>query len=786
VPHTEKIMNVLAVESRDVRGMLELLIEQLDGRLGGNPWFRLWMEHTGRYVDLGEADRVLAAGLDLPRVTTTAGALLFCAQTYASLVLDAISRCSGVEGANNRVSLFDWYRLCHPEEYERSVERLSALLLSQNGDLRELNDLDFSALLGAVFQQIFPPSLRHLLGEYYTPEWLIDDACGLLDFESLPTNLVLLDPAAGSGGFALRLLRRLREKRTFANATVILSDVSPIAVRFAELNLAFFNKSAKESGEAPAKSKVVLADTICDSVSEEPTLFDATSAKLRFLGSSFSEAIESDEFERAIDTCGFVSDEERSAFAILFRDFLSGQFFFKRSVSANLICGNPPWISWDGVIPEYRRTLARQWADSSLITNKGWRAKVAAGKHDLSTLFVHRSAERHAAPNAVMVFALPISVFQGRHSAAGFRLFRAGPIRRYAVTTILDLAKSDVFTDALNRAALGVFRVDQEPTYPIPYGRLTGQPLVDCRQYEWGTARPIDATAEGSPIVLAEDHEEGLFESIAPSEYRARGGVNTGGANAILWVECLGRDGKHVRIVNSGKSKGTSIRRIEGVVESECVAPLLVGRDIRRWRATPSRHILFLYDKADPKKAIPQSRASEKYPLAINYLSQFEEDLRSRKEYHRWGGQGPFYEVYRIGPYTFADVKVVWQHTGYRGRMNVAVISHAGGHVVVPDQKVILLPFADEDEAHYVCAYLASSIVEKVLAKYLGLDASTHILDYIALRRFDPNNSLHRRLSELSKKAHAMALEGADLSALEREVDSTANQLFFGVAKVAA
>jgi methylase of polypeptide subunit release factors len=787
-PQTAKIIDVLAVESRNARSLLTQLIEQLDGRLDGNPWFRLWAEHTCRYVDLPEADRVLAENLGLPRVTATAGSLLFCAQTYAALVLDALAGLSAVgeADASARGSLFDWYQLRHPAKYRRSVEQLCALLQGQNGTLRELNDLDFSALLGAVFQQIFPPSLRHLLGEYYTPEWLIDDAYELLDVESLPADLILLDPAGGSGGFAVRLLKRLQEKRAFASATVIVSDVSPIAARFAALNLAFFNKAAKARGEAPVQSKVVLADTICDNASEELTLFDTTSARLQFLGSSFSKAIESDEIERAMNTCRFVSDDERRAFRVRFREFLNDQFFFKRSVRANLICGNPPWISWDGVIPGYRRTLAQQWAGSSLITNKGWRAKVAAGKHDLSTLFVHRSAERHAAPSALMVFALPISVFQGRHSSAGFRLFRAGPTRRYAVTTILDLAKSDVFSDALNRASLGVFRVDQEPAYPIPYGRLTGQPRGDGRQYEWGTARPIDATAEGSPIVLAEDHEEELFEGIARSEYRARGGVNTGGANAILWVKCLARERERVRIINSGKSKGVSLRQAEGIVEAKAVAPLLIGRDIRRWRATPSRHILFLYDRADPKKAIPESRASARFPLAVKYLSQFEADLRARKEYHRWGGAGPFYELYRIGPYTFADVKVVWQHTGYRGRMNVAVIAHENGQVIVPDQKVILLPFEDEDEAHYVCAYLASSIVERVLEKYIGLDASTHILDYIALRRFDPNNSLHRRLAELSKEAHALALECADLSALEHDVDKIASALFFGPSKAAA
>lgn len=752
-----------------------------------NAWFNYWVEYSSAYLDLAEADQLLVSEGSFLTSELVGGAL-FSAQTYASIVLDAYAIRLGVQAAfsEGRPSLFDWYRLRHPTDYARALEQLLSTPQLEGSQFSNSGPEDVSSFLGAFFQALFPPKVRHLLGEYYTPEWLIDDASTVIDTNGLPSDLTLLDPAAGSGGFAVRLLARICELRKFNSIQIVLSDISPIAVRFAELNVAYCMQKASEFGLPKLRARVVLGDTICDPVPAlDGTLFAEPAATISVLGRQFENNSTDARLADLLQELAFESIEERQAFESTLKRLIDDRSQFLSPAGAQLICGNPPWISWDGVAPQYRTRIAAQWSGSSLVTNKGWRAKVAAGKNDLSTLFVLRSAERHAAPHATMVFALPISVFQGRHSSEGFRLFRAGASRRYAPTTILDLTTASVFSDAINRACLGVFRVDQQPSFPIRYGKLDWR-LPAERRYDWHQARPIDSKADGSPIVVASEREVDFFEGIGASDYRARGGVNTGGANGILWVDRLTEADGRAEVINTGKVKGSSVRRLQGQVESGVVAPLLVGRDIRRWKAHPSRHVLFLYDISDPKRALAESEARRRFPKAYEYLSEFESELRGRKEYHRWGGTGPFYEMYRIGPYTFATHKVVWQHTGFRGRMNVAVISNTESPIVVPDQKVILIPFEDVAEAHYVCAYLASSIVEKVLNKYIGLDASSHILDYINMKKFNPENALHKKLAELSGRAHELASAGKDYKAVEAEIDKIAERLFFGLAKVAA
>ena len=120
----------------------------------------------------------------------------------------------------------------------------------------------------------------------------------------------------------------------------------------------------------------------------------------------------------------------RKAFLSTLRRYVSDTFAVTGKVDAHIIVGNPPWIGWDGLTRRYRDHLGPLWAASSLMVNTGWRAKVAAGKTEFSSLFVYRAADRHAAENAVMAFVLPLSLFQSHLSGAGFRTFRTAGGRR--------------------------------------------------------------------------------------------------------------------------------------------------------------------------------------------------------------------------------------------------------------------------------------------------------------------------------------------------------------------
>ena len=139
----------------------------------------------------------------------------------------------------------------------------------------------------------------------------------------------------------------------------------------------------------------------------------------------------------------------------------------------------------------------------------------------------------------------------------------------------------------------------------------------------------------------------------------------------------------------------------------------------------------------------------------------------------------PFYSMYNVAHYTFAPYKVVWREQA--STFTVAVVGSKEGKVIVPDHKLMLVPFEDEQEAHYVCGALSSTIAQLVVKSYVvSVSTSTHVLEYIAVPQFDPENPLHARLLALSQRAHKFAETGdeAGLINIETQLDEAAAELW--------
>ncbi|MEM4439171.1 MAG: class I SAM-dependent DNA methyltransferase, partial [Pyrobaculum sp.] len=63
-----------------------------------------------------------------------------------------------------------------------------------------------------------------------------------------------------------------------------------------------------------------------------------------------------------------------------------------------------------------------------------------------------------------------------------------------------------------------------------------------------------------------------------------------------------------------------------------------------------------------------------------------------------------------------------------------------------------------EEEAYYLSGILNSLLTRFIVASYvIETSISTHIVDYVNIPKFDPNNPIHIRISQLSKRAHELA-----------------------------
>jgi len=476
-----------------------------------------------------------------------------------------------------------------------------------------------------------------------------------------------------------------------------------------------------------------------------------------------------------------------------FAPVLVGEFDF--------VVGNPPWVNWESLSDEYREATKRLWVDYGLFSLKGHAARLGGGKKDLAMLFTYAAADHYLKPDGKLGFVITQTVFKTKGAGAGFRRFRLGEEGEHLRPLVVDdMSEIKPFPGVANQTAVMVLQKGREIDYPVPYTYWQGEKRgrgrrrtipeeltlgevegMTVRSNLW--AEPVDGDDPTSPWMTARKAAlKALQNVISPAAYRAYSGACTW-FNGIYWIGILDHrpDGKLVieNLWDIGRAKA---RRVQAAIEADLVYPLLRGRDVTRWQAVPSVHILLTQDP-DNRIGIDETRLKVHLPETYSFLQKFRDDLIDRSGYKKYfqEAEAPFYTIYNVGPYTMAPYKVGWARED--ALLRCAVFSQAtfgpSSKLIVPDQTVQFIDFEGEREAHFACAVLNSSPAVAVPFCY-ATDITTHILKVIGVPEFDAENPVHARLAALSRRAHELAAAGdeAGLAEVEPQVDQAAAELW--------
>ncbi len=267
------------------------------------------------------------------------------------------------------------------------------------------------------------------------------------------------------------------------------------------------------------------------------------------------------------------------------------------------------------------------------------------------------------------------------------------------------------------------------------------------------------------------------------SRYKAHAGVCTW-LNSAYWVEIIRPVGANAVLVrNITERAKLPVPQTTAQIEKQFVLPLLRPRDMRRWFAAPSAHIIVPQDPENQAHGLSEAALKRAAPKTYDFLNTFRKQLTNRPGYRKYlepHGE-PFYALYDIKRYTFAEHKVIWPRIA--STIDAVVLS-GDGSPIIPQETIILAHTATAAEAHYLCASLNSSLSRFFLASYSQRGgksfASTQILDYLNVPLFDSKNPVHRDLSDLSKKCHAAAAaeDVNKLAKLEVELGEVAAKLW--------
>jgi SAM-dependent methyltransferase len=475
----------------------------------------------------------------------------------------------------------------------------------------------------------------------------------------------------------------------------------------------------------------------------------------------------------------------KNAFAPLFQ----GRF--------DLVAGNPPWVNWESLPEDYRQETVPLWAKHDLFPHKGFDAILGKAKDDISILMTYVAIDQYLKQGGRLGFVITQSVFKTSGAGRGFRRFRLGDGTPLAVLQVDDMSDLKPFEGAANRTAVVVLERGRPTRYPLRGYNLWYKPdggsvipenleldqIVEeriARQRQFA-AKPVDADDPTSPWMTARPRALGaIAKALGPSKYRGRKGI-TASVNGVFWVEVLARraDGKVVVRNFTDRSK-RDIDDTQAVLEPDLLYPLLQGREVNRWRSTPSLEIVVPHVADKGLEAIPEQVLQVEFPNTFAYLQHFEAVLRSSGIYRRYFRESsPFYSMFNVGSYTFAAYKLVFREIS--SGLTCCVVGDHNGRPVIPDHKLVLCPFSEGGEAHFVCGILNSSTARFVANSYsIQTQFSTHLFENIAVPTFDPASSRHQQMSVLSEAAHAATAEGdeAQVQEIESQIDQLAAHLW--------
>jgi hypothetical protein len=437
---------------------------------------------------------------------------------------------------------------------------------------------------------------------------------------------------------------------------------------------------------------------------------------------------------------------------------------------ADAVVGNPPWIPWSR-LPE--RVKAR-WRNGpidrlGLFDRAGADARLGYANDDVALPFSLTCTDRYRRSGGRAAFVL----------------------------------KRDLLVGPTGR--------------PLRRGDL-GDPPVGVRHvHDFGDCRPFSGVdAAAALFVLGPDAPDEVPATVwKPTDVDPRFESRTAMAETLARTETAyrpvaDRAGAWVRADAERRALGTAEYTIRHGVKDDAKAVFSLDRETARslepdhvFPYLRSKHVVKFGLFGHDLHLVPERRAGggdpeelrRECPRTYAYLDERRDRLAARGS--SWFDAGPFYSLFGVGPYTWADYKVVWCRLGFKPHF--AVVSTVedpdlGERRVVPGDHYMFVATDDGDEAHYLCALLNSAPYQRTLrdlAEGGKASLTKSVVSELTLPRWTgrPNQ---RRLATLSRRAHELvpahveaasskraynAREKPDVARVRRDVDRAASAL---------
>ena len=743
--------------------------------------------------------------------------------------------------------LFSWYTSAWNDEIADVIWEIVKALDNYDPSTLSVDPLESQDLLKNLYQELFPKTVRHDLGEYYTPDWLAQHVLKDIGYDGDPDKR-MLDPACGSGTFLVSAINYVKswydqnrdqcgisERQLLDKiiGNIIGFDLNPLAVMAARTNYLLAIRDMLKYA-----TKIEIPVYLCDSImtpeiigsqqsqisflTESGTHYDHLNPPLALKTSAGTFLIPSDiarsrkrlgTYASIIESCvknkyttnDFLSrckeedlpiadehlhrdlfnklvvldsNNQNGIWARIIKNAFAPLFVNK----VDYIIGNPPWVNWNNLPNEYRLNTSDIWKRYNL-----WPKYLMGASSDFSKLFFYSSIDNYLKNNGKIGFVITQSVFK----TTGGDLFRSMKLPDGANIRILkvdDMVKLNPFRGASNRTAVIFAERDRPTKYPVEYIRWIPQEgysrdLANIENVKKVTnsikeeAIPIPPNTNGPWFTGTPKEHKIIDRLIGKNSLKPKMGIHTYGANSVYFVERLVEKDISVIIANIVKGAKYKVEEVQVDCEKEVIYPLLRGRDIEPFYATTKQAIVFPYQSSG--KLLSEETLKKEFPLLYGYLFRFKDILSKRSQFKRTSSSAKWYQLFAVYDSTLSPFKVVWKEQS--SQMSAAVVSVEDEKIVIPDHKVMFIPFKRIGEAHYICAILNSTLA-RILIKGSSIETqlSTKVIQALSIPRYSHRNKIHASLSKLSKDLHEAKAQNQEgkIELLKKRLDLQASLLW--------
>jgi hypothetical protein len=375
----------------------------------------------------------------------------------------------------------------------------------------------------AIYQNLVPEALRKNIGEFYTPEWLVDFVLDKVGYKGITVlDKKLLDPCCGSGNFLIHAIARCKAAaRTTGEADyqvverilrkIVGFDLNPLAVISARLNYllaiadilpptgrieipvymadAVYAPVRHENGGSPTRSykigtvmgtiELVLPEALVQRRRDFGTVLSIMERDVEIgeTRENFIANLQKNDRLRQllhvntdwIDLLGEMYDciltLEQENWNRIWCRIVRNYFASVAVGKVHVIASNPPWVRWSELPEDYKERIKPTCDQYAIFSDTPF---FGGNELDISGIIAYTVTDKWLKRGGVLGFVITQIHFQAP-SSEGFRNFQLLDGTPLGVSEVHDFTFVKPFRRLTNKPAVFTWKCGVQTTYPVDY-----------------------------------------------------------------------------------------------------------------------------------------------------------------------------------------------------------------------------------------------------------------------------------------------------------------------------